>query len=120
MLRGGKILQDRETKILSSKMNAEIETAHDDIAKLWKSISDLERLNFMTSDNYILNLLQYCLNNIFYLIRTFRKLQKKSIEPNEDPSSVGALAAAINSQMKKKTVDLTRSESNRAMATTLI
>ena len=53
MFRGGKILQDRETKILSSKMNAEIETAHDDIAKLWKSISDLERLKFMTSDHYI-------------------------------------------------------------------
>ena len=46
---------------------------------------------------------------------TFRKLQKKRIEPNEDPSSVGALAAAINSQMKKKTVDLTRSESNWAI-----
>ena len=77
MSRTMKPLQDRETKIVSSKMYADIESAHDDIAKLWKSVGDIER-----------------------------RFNKQKLNPHDDPSHVGELARAINSQMKKKVIDI--------------
>jgi hypothetical protein len=66
-LRTMKPLADREAKIISAKLNAEIESAHDEIAKIWKSVSDLERL-----------------------------ASKQPMHHHEDINNVGALAAAIN------------------------
>ena len=39
--RGKKPLEDREAKIISSRISGEIESAHDDIARIWNVISDL-------------------------------------------------------------------------------